>query len=236
MPHMVPHRKIISALFALAMVAAAPQAQPAKSTTRPGPERWEKDIAKFEAEDAQERHPYGGLLFVGSSTIRFWKTAEGFPEFDNVINRGFGGSEMIDSATFAKRIILPYKPKVVVLYAGDNDLNEGTTPQKVDESFHWLTKQLHEALPDTKLVIVSAKVSVARLKIRAQTEALNVLFQNDAKASGGWITYFDLVPLLLDDAGQPVPALFRKDGLHMSDAGYAKVNEKLRPVLAGLMK
>jgi lysophospholipase L1-like esterase len=233
---MFPRRNILAALCVLALAAVRTLAQTSAPATRAGSEKWEPDIRKFEASDAKSMPASGGLLFVGSSTIRFWKTSEAFSEFGNVINRGFGGSEMIDSATFAPRIILPYKPKVVVVYAGDNDLAAGTTPEQVDDSFHTLLHEVHGALPETKLVILSAKVSHARLKIRDKTEALNKLFQADAAASGGWVTYVDIVPLLLDEQGQPIRKLFRIDGLHMSDAGYAKVNEKLRPVLAELMK
>lgn len=228
---------ILASVVALLAMAAAPATRPSTPAAEVrGPARWEPDIRKFEDQDAKQMPAAGGLLFVGSSSIRFWKTAELFPEFGNVINRGFGGSEMADSTAFAERVVIKYSPKVVVLYAGDNDLANGKTPAEIDQSFHELLTKVHSALPQTKLVIVSAKVSAARIKIRDKTAELNSLFENDAKASGGWVTYFNLVPLLLDAEGKPVPELFRADGLHISDTGYAKVSDKLRPVLAELLK
>src|SRR5882762_2546973 len=72
--------------------------------------KWEKEIAAYEQMDRTNPPPKGALLFIGSSTIRLWKTlAEDFAE-QRVINRGFGGSEIVDSTHFAERVIFPYKP------------------------------------------------------------------------------------------------------------------------------
>ena len=100
----------------------------------PTPDRfakWEKEIAAFEASDREQPPKKGGIVFIGSSSIRLWKTlAEDFPRH-NVLNRGFGGSEVEDSVHFADRIVIPYAPRMIVLYAGGNDINAGKSPDRV---------------------------------------------------------------------------------------------------------
>src|SRR4051794_6395257 len=92
--------------------------------------KWEKEIAAFEEKDRQNPPPKGAIVFIGSSSIRKWATlAEDFSHHQ-VINRGFGGSQIIDSVHFADRIVLPYEPRMVVLYAGGNDIHLGKAPEQ----------------------------------------------------------------------------------------------------------
>ncbi len=87
--------------------------------------RWEKEISAFEQADRTSPPPKGALLFIGSSTIRLWKTlTQDFPNH-TVINRGFGGSQIADSTHFAERIIFPYQPRMILLRAGGNDIHAG---------------------------------------------------------------------------------------------------------------
>ena len=121
--------------------------------------RWEKAIAAFEAADAKEAPEPGGILFVGSSSIRMWKLEDSFPNL-NVINRGFGGSQIADSLHFADRIIFPYKPRKVVVYAGDNDIAKGKSPERVAADFKQLTEAIHENLPKADIMFIAIKPSV----------------------------------------------------------------------------
>ena len=89
--------------------------------------KWEKEIAAFEAADQKQPPPKGGIVFVGSSSIRLWDVKKSFPGLP-VINRGFGGSQIEDSTHFAERIVFPYEPCAVVFYAGDNDIASGKSP------------------------------------------------------------------------------------------------------------
>ena len=101
-------------------------------------EKWEKEIAAYEQADRTSLPPKGGLLFIGSSTIRLWKTlAQDFP-LHNVINRGFGGSQIVDSTHFAERIIFPYAPRMILLRAGGNDIHAGKSPELVFSDFRAL--------------------------------------------------------------------------------------------------
>ncbi|MDB2673949.1 hypothetical protein N9Y81_03250, partial [Akkermansiaceae bacterium] len=117
------------------------------------PDKWEKDIAKFEAAAKAKPLPKKALLFVGSSSIRMWDLKQSFP--DRVtINHGFGGSELEDSLHFADRIIIPHAPKIVFLYAGDNDINKGKTAERVVDDYQKFVKKLHRSLPKTRIVFL----------------------------------------------------------------------------------
>ncbi|MEO9079516.1 MAG: hypothetical protein ABI268_09400 [Rhodanobacter sp.] len=97
--------------------------------------QWNDAMAAFPAQDQAHLPAVGAVLFIGSSSIRNWKTlARDFPEV-KTINRGFGGSE-IDDATFsADRIVAPYHPRAIVMYAGDNDLADSASPARVRDDF-----------------------------------------------------------------------------------------------------
>src|SRR5687767_185738 len=120
------------AAMVIALLAACPSnAVRAADAPSPAESPFEKEIRAFEAADAKHGPTSGGVLFVGSSSIRLWTTlAKDFPELP-VINRGFGGSQIADSIRYAPRIVLPYKPKTIILYAGDNDLADGKSPEQV---------------------------------------------------------------------------------------------------------
>src|SRR5690554_5849357 len=123
---------------------------------------WEKEIQKFEQQDRVEMPAPGGILFVGSSSIRGWRSvAEDYPD-RHVINRGFGGSEIGDVLHFFDRVILKYEPRQVVLYAGDNDIASGKSAETVFGNFKKLVGKFEEQLPDTELIFLSIKPSTAR--------------------------------------------------------------------------
>ncbi len=118
-------------------------------------ERWEKDIRKFEAADKASPPPQGGVLFIGSSSIRMWVTlARDFPEH-KVINRGFGGSQIADSVYYAERIVFPYKPRLIVMRAGGNDIAAGKTPDQVAADFRAFVEKVRAKLPETRICYMS---------------------------------------------------------------------------------
>ncbi len=123
--------------------------------------RWEKTIQAFEKRDAENPPPKNGILFIGSSSIRMWNTDADFPEL-NIINRGFGGSQTADSVEFAHRIAIPYAPRLIALYAGDNDIAVGKTPSQVLEDTKTFFQLVHKSLPQTRIAYVAIKPSLAR--------------------------------------------------------------------------
>ena len=191
--------------------------------------RWEKDIQAFEAQDRVKPPPKDPILFVGSSSIRMWKVEESFPDLP-VMNRGFGGSEISDSVYYANRIVIPYKPKIIVFYAGDNDLAAGKTPDQVCEDFKQFVKVVHEALPETRIVFISIKPSIARWKIYDKGQKANELIAASMKDKK-FVAYVDVTKPMLDSNGEPRKELFVKDGLHMNDEGYRIWRDIVQPII-----
>ena len=223
---MMKLRALLIRFCCLIIYAAAVSAQ----QTPASPNRWEADIKKFEEEDRQNRPAKSAVVFVGSSSIRMWKDlAEDFPD-TKVINRGFGGSQLADSANYADRIVIPYQPRMVVLYAGDNDLAAGKTPQQVFEDYKAFVSRVREKLPNAKIAFISIKPSLARVKLMEQMRATNELIRGYA-AAGKNLVFIDVFPPMLNQAGQPRPELFIQDGLHMNREGYDIWRKVVAPYL-----
>jgi lysophospholipase L1-like esterase len=194
------------------------------------PSQWEPDIAQFEAHDRANPPKPGSIVFVGSSSIKMWATLDrDFPGVP-VLNRGFGGSEAGDVAQFAERIVVPYKPPVVVFYAGDNDLAAGKTPAQVLAAFQTFVGTMHRELPATRVVFVSIKPSIARWNIVDKMRAANQLVR-DYASTDDRLSYVDVFTPMLDASGQPRRELFLEDGLHMTPAGYAIWRELIAPLI-----
>ncbi len=195
------------------------------------PSHWQPDIAAFEATDHEHPPAQHGVLFIGSSSIQFWKSlAQDFPGIP-VINRGFGGSALPDSTYYADRIVWPYKPSLIVMYAGDNDINDGATPDQVLASFEKFVSRAREGVPGVPIVYISIKPSLARLSLWPSMKAANNEIR-DWAATQKNVQFVDIAPAMLDAQGKPRPELFRPDGLHMLPSGYALWIATLKPVLA----
>src|SRR5712691_4050334 len=151
-------RAWLPAIVGILLLAVGPMARPAGAADDKAFARWEKTIAAFEQQDKDKPPPKNAVLFAGSSSIRLWDLPKYFPGMD-VINRGFGGSEVADSVHFADRLIVKHKPRIVVLYAGDNDIAAGKTPERVLADFKAFVKAVHAGLPKTKIVYISIKPS-----------------------------------------------------------------------------
>ena len=170
------------------------------------------------------------MLFIGSSTIRIWKSLpRDFPEL-TVINRGFGGSQIADSTRYADRIAIPYHPSRIVMYAGDNDLAAGKTSEQVLEEFQDFVKKIRSALPYVPITFISIKPSIARWKIVDRIKKANSLIKEFAQGEKS-IDFVDIYPAMLGADGKPRPELFRPDGLHMNANGYAILISALKPRL-----
>lgn len=216
--------------FALTLAAVSVFCWPARSQAQaPAADKWEQTIAAFEAEDAKSSPPKDAVLFVGSSSIRLWDLKKSFPELAT-INRGFGGSQMSDAAKYVQRIITPYKPRLIVLYEGDNDLAAKKTPGDVAADFDRLLKLVRADLPTTPIVVIGCKPSPKRWALIEQQRELNRLLAERCQKDGH-ATLLDIEKPMLGDDGQPKADLFREDMLHLNDKGYALWNSLLGPLL-----
>jgi lysophospholipase L1-like esterase len=191
--------------------------------------RWEETIRVFENWDRKNSFPSNAVLFVGSSSIRLWQTRECFEEFD-VINRGFGGSQISDINYFAERIVLRYKPKVIVFYAGDNDVAGGKSAKRVFEDYMKFVNTVHKELPETRIVFISIKPSGSRWSLWNVMKAANSMIK-DFSIKDSRLFYFDGATPLLDSDSKPNAELFRNDNLHLNSKGYEVWTKQLKPTI-----
>ena len=192
--------------------------------------RWENEVAAFERHAATNPPAKGSYVFIGSSTVRLWKTLEqdlpGLP----VVNRGFGGSEIVDSTHFAPRVIFPYAPKAVVLRAGGNDLNAGKSVEQVFADYQEFVAVVHAKLPDAKIVFISLSPSVARWSQHEKEKALNALVEKFV-AGKPFLQYLETYDVPLQADGTPRVELFLGDKLHFNADGYKLFAERVRSQL-----
>jgi alanine or glycine:cation symporter, AGCS family len=211
----------LTAIFSL---IAAPAAQPQETS------RWETDIAAFGEADRTSPPETGGIVFMGSSSILRWGTLqEDFPDF-HVVNRGFGGSQLTDCVAFADRILLPHQPRLVMLYAGENDIAAGRTPEQVAAEFARFAEKVTALLPDVQIGFISLKPSPRRSGLTAQFREANALIQAQAQESPH-LFFVDVFNPMLDGDGQPRTELFAEDRLHLNTEGYRLWQQILQPEL-----
>jgi lysophospholipase L1-like esterase len=191
--------------------------------------RWEKAVVAFEEQDKKKPPPKNPIVFVGSSSIRLWDLEKSFPDLP-AINRGFGGSEIADSVNFAPRIVLKYEPRLIVLYAGDNDIANGKSPEQVAADFQTFTRVIHDRLPKTKILFLSIKLSLYRWALVEKMRKANALIAEQCKEDDR-LLYLDVATPLLGEDGKPRRDLFRADGLHLSEKGYEVWAQWLKPHL-----
>ncbi len=193
------------------------------------PHRFDDAIAAFEAADKASMPEPGKVLFLGSSSIRRWDTVRAFPQIDS-INRGFGGSQTSDCIYFFDRIVSPYKPKVIVLYEGDNDIGAGKPTEQVVKDFETFANQVRVKLPGTKVVYIPIKPSIKRASLWNKMETVNQEVQTLA-ANSKALYYADIATPMLATGSPPDESLFAKDGLHLSDKGNALWASVIGPVI-----
>jgi lysophospholipase L1-like esterase len=224
-------RRPVAFIAAIIVATTTTFAQTRPATTRAsGLARWEKAIAAYEAADRANPPAKGGVLFIGASSIRLWKTLEqDFPDH-HVINRGFGGSQIADSTHFAERIIFPYAPKMVVLRAGGNDLHAGKSVEQVFDDFKAFVAKVRTKLPDAEIVYVSMSPAPARWDEREANRELNRRIEQYAREQPK-LKYVETYDMTLTPDGQAREELFVADKLHFNEAGYKLLAERVRPVL-----
>src|SRR4051812_14176711 len=200
-------------------------------TTRPqgNSGRFENEIVAFEKQDQKTPPPSKPILFVGSSTIRYWNVQEAFPGLP-VLNRGFGGSQMDDVLYYFDRVVARYHPSTIVFYSGDNDLAAKKSPAQVVGDVRQFINLVKHRLPGTKLVVISIKPSPSRWSLIDPMRQTNGEIQKLVKDYKGGV-FVDLESGILGDDGKPRAELFRTDGLHLNEKGYEILNERVRPYL-----
>jgi lysophospholipase L1-like esterase len=195
------------------------------------PAFWQ-DMLAFKKQDSIQPPPRQAILFIGSSTFTKWKDiADYFPEHV-IINRGFGGSTLVDVIRYAYEIIFPYRPKQVVIYCGENDLAsaDSVTAAEVVSRFKTLYGMIRQNLPDAMIDFVSIKPSPSREKIQPKVKVANkeisAFLKTQKKAA-----FIDIYPAMLDAGGKIRETLFIEDRLHMNREGYQIWKKIIQPYL-----
>ena len=223
----------ISVLAIGACARAVPEPSPSQSARAlPATAAFAEDIARFEAADRIAPPGPGGVLFVGSSSIRLCPAlAADFPGVD-VVQRGFGGSELSDVIRYAPRIVLPYRPRLIVLYAGDNDLAAGKSATAVFREYQAFVSLVRRSLPETRIAFVAIKSSGSRWALVDEMREANDLIRRYS-ATDTRLLFVDVFTPMLGPDGKPREELFVEDRLHLSAAGYALWRDLLMPVVRG---
>jgi lysophospholipase L1-like esterase len=216
---------IVSVLLMFCVSAGQQQEAPKQQGSK-----WESAIVDFEAWDAKNSVPKDAVLFVGSSSIRMWNTAKLFPEYP-VINRGFGGAMISDVNLFVGRIVLPYKPKIIVFYCGGNDLfGAAKTPRQVFDDYRQFVSTVQADLPEVRILFLSLRPGPAwwpRHNLSDEFSRLVKEFSNQGKN----LYYADMTTGMFNAKGEPDPADYQDDGIHLNDKSNIKWAKLLAPIL-----
>jgi lysophospholipase L1-like esterase len=188
------------------------------------------EINEYKEKDATSFPQPNGILFVGSSSFRVWKSLEKDYQDYNVINRGFGGSTLGQAIYYADDIIFPYQPRQIVIYSGENDLAEGETVEVTFDRFKTLFDIIRKKMPQVPIAFISIKPSPSRAHLMPKMIAANQLIKDflEKKQNTSYINIFDA---MLQSNKQPKTDIFLSDNLHMNDKGYQIWKEIITPYL-----
>ncbi|MGO3127775.1 MAG: SGNH/GDSL hydrolase family protein [Luteimonas sp.] len=191
---------------------------------------WATDMARFAAQDAATPPPERPIVFTGSSSVRMWETlAADFPDV-TVLNRGFGGSQVRDAVWYADEVALRYRPRQIVLYAGDNDIAEGRSATQVLADTQAFVTRVRASQPGTPIALLGIKPSPSRANLLDVQRDANTALR-DWAATQRNVAYVDVFTPMLDADGVPREDLFIADRLHMNAAGYAMWRDIIGPYL-----
>ena len=185
------------------------------------------EILHFAEQDRESPPPACPILFVGSSSIRMWGSLKADMAPLPVLNRGFGGSKISEANLYFDRIVTPYRPRAIVFYAGENNLDAGESPEAVAEQFRRFLELKRARLGNTPLFYISAKPSKLRFTQLDRQKTLNAAVRS---LPGNDLIFIDVVSPMMN--GRQLRDIYVEDGLHMNAAGYAIWTGLVRQALA----
>lgn len=188
------------------------------------------EIKAFEKEDSIAMPLPNDILLVGSSSFRIWKEFKEYLAGFSVINRGFGGSQMSDVNFYFERIVTKYRPKLIVVYEGDNDLNAGKSPETVLTDYQTFAQKVKEQLPQTRVIFMSVRPSLARIKLKNEQAIFNRSIKKYCKQNKRFY-YMDIQKEFYLSNGELMTDIFLEDKLHLNKKGYEIWTKALIKVL-----
>jgi lysophospholipase L1-like esterase len=179
------------------------------------------EIEQFKRRDSLQMPEPGQVLFAGSSSFRLWSDVQSYFPGTPILNRGFGGATLLDLTYYAPQVIRPYKPRMIVIYCGENDFASSDTvqPHHVLQRFKTLYQGIRADYPKTPVYFIAMKPSPSRRHLMdkiAEGNRLIARFLKRKKNAG----FIDVYHAMLDARGEPRPELFVEDQLHLNRAGY----------------
>lgn len=191
---------------------------------------YEAEVRALEALQNERDGQCRPIVFYGSSSIRLWGTLkEDFPDLP-FLNLGFGGSTMEACNHFFERIVLPFQPSALVLYAGDNDLGDGRKPEQVLRYYQCLSSKVNCYLDPIPFALISIKCSPARYHLKAAIQNTNLFLEQEHLSKPGRF-FLDITSPMMNVDGTPRKELYVEDGLHLNSKGYAVWREVLTPYI-----
>ncbi len=196
----------------------------------PDPHRFDQEIENFRTWDSKNAIPENHILFIGSSSIRMWKSAESFPDLP-VVNRGFGGAHISDLLFYKQDIVLKYgPPAAIVFFCGGNDIAGKKSAEQVLGDFTSLWSIVQDNFPDTPFLFIPIKPCPSRWEIWDEENKVNMAVKEMAQKNEN-LYYADTATPMLETGQPPAEDLFIKDLLHLSEKGYEMWTTVVRPIL-----
>jgi lysophospholipase L1-like esterase len=194
------------------------------------PPFWD-EIQTFKQQDSLQQPPRQAILFVGSSSFRMWDNLQEMFPNHQIINRGFGGSNLLDLKYYLEDIVFPYEPKQVVIYSGENDIASGTVEaREVVRRFDAVFTAIRKKLPQVPITFVSMKPSPSRKQYMPVMQEANALIKYYLQKHPH-TAYVDVYQPMLGPDGKPQPDIFLSDNLHMNQQGYRIWQKAIEPHL-----
>ena len=214
--------------------AAAPapsaHAPAAAAPAAPAGNRFEKNVADYEAADKTTPPAKGAILLVGDSQFFRWKTlAEDLPGY-TVINRGIDSFQMSDLLFFTDRLVPGYQPRLVVIHAGGNDVHNGRKPEQVLADLKAFVTKVRAKLPAVPIAFSSTTPGPARWDEREVRVQANRIVK-DWIATQPNLHFIDLWDAMLTPDGKPREDIWVEDRIHPNQAGYQIRVKIMRPLL-----
>ena len=226
-------------LYILFIILSACNAQTGKQDNKSVEQPpFRNDILEFKKQDSVSFPPKNAILLIGSSSFTMWKDVKDYFPGYTIINRGFGGSTLLDQIRYANEIIFPYQPKQIIIYCGENDLasSDTVTVAMVMERFNKLDAIIRDK-SDADILYISMKPSPSRRHLFQKMQEANAKIRDFIEALSGTIDYklkyrfIDVYTKMLNTAGEPMPEIFLEDSLHMNAKGYAIWKKEIEPHL-----
>ena len=221
--------RTIAAAGLLALAGMTLKAEEAPAAPAPNP--FEGAIQAFEQADKTAPPPKGKILCVGSSTFTIWNTMPEDLKPFKVTNRGFGGSQMSDLLLFMDRIVLPYAPRLILVYEGDNDMVSNKKAELLLEQFKEFVTRVRAKLPQTKILFLSIKPSPSRAAAWPEASKANRLIAEFAKTDQR-LGFVDIATVILGPDGTPRKEYFLDDMLHLNRQGYEAIIPVIKKAFA----